>query len=98
LPDVFLYDTEVEPNLTFSYSVVGFSIFGLETPRPDTVSIFFPDPDPLEVPMLTAVDIRDRAIELFWAAPADPRVASIGVVRTLDPIEEPTLLTPEYLA
>lgn len=98
LPDVFLYDTEVEPNLTFSYSVVGFSIFGLETPRSDTVSIFFPDPDPLEVPMLTAVDIRDRAIELFWAAPADPRVASIGVVRTLDPIEEPTLLTPEYLA
>jgi fibronectin type 3 domain-containing protein len=97
VPDVFLQDAEVEAELTYGYSVVGLSVFGRETPRSEIVEVHFPDPEPVEVPMVSAVDVRDRAIELFWAAPVDERVAAIGVVRTLDPVAEPTLLTPELL-
>ena len=97
LPEVFLHDGEVEINTTYAYSVAGVNVMGRETPRSDPVSIFFPDPEPLEVPVVSAVDVRDREIELFWAPPGDERVAAIGVVRTLDPVVDPDLLTPEML-
>ena len=97
LPEVFLQDGLVEANLTYGYAVAGVDVFGREGPRSESIRVFFPDPIPLEVPGVTAVDVRDREIELFWAPPGDERVAAIGVVRTLDPVEDPTLLTPEML-
>jgi len=98
LPDVFLRDTTVAPNTTYAYVVVGLNLFGRETPPSDTLRVFFPDPVPLEVPIVTAVDVRDREIELFWPPPTDQRVAGIGVLRADDPALEGTLLTPDYLA
>lgn len=97
LPDVFLQDTAVAANTTYEYAVAGVNVFGRETARSERVSVFFPDPEPLEVPMVTGVDVRDRAIELFWTAPTDERVTGIGVLRYLDPQQEPTLLTPDFL-
>lgn len=97
LPEVFFQDTRVEPDATYRYAVAGFDVFGRETPRSDWIEVLFPDPEPLEVPVVTAVEVRDRAIELFWAVPEDPRVAGVGVVRSLDPLEEPELLTPNPL-
>lgn len=97
LPDVFLRDTAVVANETYAYVVVGVNLFGRETPPSDTLTVFFPDPTPLEVPLLTAVDVRDRETDLFWLPPSDPRVAGIGVLRSQDPAVEGTLLTPDYL-
>jgi hypothetical protein len=97
LPDVFLHDDEVEPNSTYAYSVVGVNVFGRLTPPSEWVSVFYPDPEPLEVPVVSSVDVGDRQIELSWAPPADERVVAMAVVRTLDPLHDPEVLTPELL-
>ena len=97
LPDVFLQDSAVVANTTYEYTVAGVNVFGRETPRSEALSVLFPDPVPLEVPLVTAVDVRDRALELLWTAPRDDRVVGIGVLRYLDPLGEPTLLTPDLL-
>ncbi len=97
LPEVFLQDNDVLANTTYSYTVSGITVFGQETPRSEPLEVFFPDPVALEVPLITAVDTKDNALELFWVPPADERVIGIGVVRYLDPLGDSELLTPNYL-
>ncbi len=97
LPDVFLRDSAVVANSTYEYTVAGVNVFGREAPRSEALRVLFPDPVPLEVPLVTSVDVRDRALELLWTAPRDDRVVGIGVLRYLDPQGEPTLLTPDLL-
>jgi fibronectin type 3 domain-containing protein len=96
LPDVFFRDTTAAANTTYTYAVNGVNAFGRQTAR-STVEVFFPDPTPLPVPVIDAADVRDGAIELFWAPPADARITGIGVLRFLDPTGEGTLLTPDFL-
>ncbi len=97
LPEVFLQDSEVLADTTYSYTVSGITVFGQETPRSEPLEVFFPDPVGLEVPLITAVDTTDNALELFWVPPTDERVIGIGVVRYLDPLGDFELLTPNYL-
>lgn len=97
LPDVFLRDSAVVANNTYEYTVAGVNVFGREAPRSEALRVLFPDPVPLEVPLVTSVDVRDKALDLLWTAPGDDRVVGIGVLRYLDPQGEPTLLTPDML-
>lgn len=97
-PEVFLQDTDVEANTSYRYVVTGIDAFGQESSRSNALEVFFPDPEPLEVPVVQAVELKDNAVELFWQVPSDERVVGLLVVRFLDPLADYEVLTPEPLS
>lgn len=94
----FLQDPKITPGQRYVYTVVGIDLFGRKAAASQPVAFTVPNPHPLPRIAITNDDVLSKAIRLHWAAPSDPRVQGIAVLRTTDPAKRPQQITQQALA